>query len=52
MKCFYCNENVIWQNDFDTEDFEPDSEFNIVSFYHCKKCNAWYEIYTDKKEKK
>jgi len=50
MKCFYCNEDVIWQNDFDMEDIDPDSQYNIVSYYQCNKCKAWYEVYTDKKE--
>ena len=52
MKCFYCNKKVRWNNDYDTEDTYPESEHNIVSMYECDKCNAWYEVYTDKKKKK
>jgi hypothetical protein len=33
------------------EDIDPDSTHNIISYYDCKGCGAWYEIYTDKKEK-
>ena len=51
MKCFYCNDDVIWQNDYDMEDIDPDSTHNIISYYDWKGCGAWYEIYTDKKEK-
>ena len=50
MKCFYCNDDVIWQNDYDMEDIDPDSTHNIISYYDCKGCGAWYEIYTDKKK--
>jgi hypothetical protein len=28
MKCFYCNNEVRWNNDFDTEDTNPDSEYS------------------------
>jgi len=52
MKCFYCGKKVIWQNDYDTEDIDPDSNHNIVSMYDCKNCNTWYEVFHDKKEKK
>lgn len=50
-KCFTCNSDLIWQNDFDAEDIYEDSEYNIISMYDCKKCNTWYEVYHDKKEK-
>lgn len=41
MKCFYCDEELIWQNDFDDEEFG-----GITSFYVCPKCGAEYEIRT------
>jgi len=47
-KCFSCQTELIWQNDYDTEDIgEFDSEFLIVSMYQCPNlnCNAWYEVY-------
>ncbi len=52
MKCFYCDTEVRWNNDFDTEDTNPESEHDIVSMYECDKCKAWYEVYTVKKNKK
>ena len=52
MKCFYCNAEVRWNNDFDTEDTHPESEYNIVSMYQCDECNTWYEVFHTKKETK
>ena len=52
MKCFYCDTEVRWNNDFDTEDTNPESEHDIISMYECDKCKAWYEVYTVKKNKK
>ena len=50
-KCFSCGEELIWQNDYDTEDVgQEDSEFLMVSMYQCSGCDAWYEIYHGKKE--
>jgi|TARA_R110001592_G_scaffold225143_1_gene480913 hypothetical protein len=51
MKCFYCDTEVRWNNDFDTEDTHPESEHEIVSMYECGSCKAWYEVYTCKKDK-
>ena len=51
MKCFYCNSDVRWNNDFDTEDTYPDSDHEIVSMYECDKCNTWYEVFHQLKEK-
>ena len=31
MKCFYCNAEVRWNNDFDAEDVNSESEYIIVS---------------------
>jgi len=52
MKCFYCNSEVRWNNDFDAEDVDPNSEYTIVSMYECDECHTWYEVYQNKKEKK
>jgi len=55
FKCFNCQSDLIWQNDFDTEDVgQEDSEFLIVSMYQCKSedCGSWYEVYHSKKEEK
>lgn len=45
MKCFKCNETVIWQSDFDTEDYGIDEE-GIISTYLCSACNSYYEVTT------
>ena len=50
MKCFYCNSEVRWNNDYDTEDIYPDSEHTIVSIYNCDECDTWYEVFHEKKE--
>jgi len=52
MRCFYCENEVRWNNDFDTEDTSPDSEYTIVSMYQCDNCDAWYEVYTHRKKTK
>ena len=52
MKCFYCNTKVRWNNDYDAEDVNKESEHEIISMYECDNCKAWYEVYTNKKEKK
>ena len=51
-KCFSCQSELIWQNDYDGEDCGTD-EFLIVSMYQCpnEDCNAWYEMYHGKPEK-
>lgn len=49
-KCFSCNTELIWQNDYDGEDVAPDTNYLIVSMYECPQCNAWYEVYHGKKE--
>ena len=42
MKCFYCNAEVKWNSDYDTEDAFPDSDHLIVSMYNCDECDTWY----------
>ena len=48
MKCFYCNAEVRWNNDYDTEDTYPDSKHLIVSMYNCDECDTWYEVFHQK----
>jgi len=50
MKCFYCNAEVRWNNDYDTEDIYPESKHNIVSMYNCDECDTWYEVFHQKKK--
>lgn len=43
MKCIYCNHELIWQSDFDTEDFGIDRE-GIVAIYICPECESEHQI--------
>ena len=52
MKCFYCNAEVRWNNDFDTEDTYPDSDHNIVSMYNVMNVILGMKYFIKKKEKK
>lgn len=42
-KCFLCGGQVIWQSDFDFEDYGYEGE-GIVQNYTCSKCGAEYEV--------
>lgn len=48
MKCWHCNSDVIWQNDFSFEDYgytnENGEEEGIVTVLSCSNCPAQYEI--------
>ena len=52
MKCFFCDTEVRWNNDYDAEDVNEELEHEIISMYECDNCKAWYEVYTNKKKKK
>ena len=39
MICAHCGSKLVWQNDFDFEDFHLEGE-GIVSFYDCSGCIA------------
>ena len=41
-KCFFCGSNLIWQNDFDTEDYGIEQE-GIVTVLLCSGCGATWE---------
>ena len=42
--CIICGEQLIWQNDFDWEDYGREGE-GIVSVWICSKCGAEHEVY-------
>ena len=44
MKCWHCNNELIWGGDFDYEDYGLDGK-GIVSNLSCSKCNAYVEVY-------
>tara|TARA_R100000808_G_scaffold17656_1_gene38966 strand:+ start:4218 stop:4394 length:177 start_codon:yes stop_codon:yes gene_type:complete len=51
MKCWHCNNDVIWGGDFDYEDYGLEGE-GIVSNMSCSECEAYYEVYLPFGEKK
>lgn len=38
-KCYICGHEVIWDSDFDTEDYGYERQ-GIVHEYHCPECGA------------
>ena len=45
MNCLYCNDSLIWQNDFSCEDiYFCSCEEGIITFYECSNCSAEYQI--------
>lgn len=44
IKCHKCGKEMIWQNDFDLQDFDYEEREGIISFYDCPDCNISYEI--------
>lgn len=39
--CWWCGGELIWDNDFSSDDVFGDGNHNgIVTFLHCTKCNA------------
>jgi len=47
MKCWHCNEELIWGGDHDTDE---DSEYLIVTNLSCQKCRAFVLVYHGEKE--
>ena len=48
MKCYHCNEEIIWGNDFDLEEDENE-EYGILSILHCPNCDALHVLYYPRK---
>lgn len=48
MKCWHCNNKLIWNNDFSYEDYGLEGE-GIATVLTCsnEECNAHVEIYLD-----
>jgi formate dehydrogenase maturation protein FdhE len=44
MKCWHCNEELIWGGDHDIEE-EDNEEYSVVSNLSCPKCNSYVEVY-------
>ena len=50
MKCWHCNNKLIWGGDFDYEDYGLDGE-GIVSNLSCSNCDSYVEVYMPLGEK-
>ena len=48
MKCWHCNSELIWNNDFSYKDYGLEND-GIVSVLTCSNedCNAYVEVYLD-----
>ena len=44
MKCWFCKEDLIWQNDFSFEDYGIETD-GIVTVLYCPNCEAMWEGY-------
>lgn len=46
-KCFKCDSELIWQNDFTSEEVgytDLDEDEYFVSYYECPNCGCFYEM--------
>lgn len=48
MKCWHCNDDVIWGADHDLDDNE---DYVMYTSLSCPNCDSYYEIYFPRKEK-
>ena len=42
MICYWCDTELIWGGDHDTED---NTEYSVLTNLTCPKCNSYVEIY-------
>ena len=42
MKCYWCDTELTWGGDHDTED---NTEYSVLTNLTCPKCNSYVEIY-------
>ena len=45
VKCYACESEMIWGNDFSFEDYGHEGE-GIVSCFSCPECDTYAEFYT------
>jgi formate dehydrogenase maturation protein FdhE len=43
MKCWHCDEELIWGGDHDIE--EENEEYMIVTNLSCPRCDSYVEVY-------
>ena len=48
MKCWHCNNELIWGGDHDLS--EEDEYYMMVTNLSCPKCDAYVEVYLPKQE--
>jgi len=44
MNCWHCNTELIWNNDFNFEDYGLDGD-GIVTNLSCPECGSYVEVY-------
>ena len=49
MKCWHCNNELIWGADHDLDD-EEDSIFCMVTNLSCPKCGSHVDVYFPKED--
>lgn len=47
MKCWFCRTELIWNNDFDYEDYGIEDREGIVAVLTCPCCGCYWEGYYD-----
>ena len=45
MICYWCDAELIWGGDQDTED---NTEYSVITNLTCPKCNSYVEVYLPK----
>ena len=47
MNCWFCGTKLIWQNDYDYEDYGIEDREGIVTVLICPCCGCYWEGYYD-----
>ena len=47
MNCWFCSHKLIWQCDYDYEDYGIEDKKGIVAVLICPYCNSYFEGYYD-----
>lgn len=50
-KCLNCGGQVIWNADFDYEDYGIYDEEGVIQTYTCQDCGAFIEVYVPSNKK-
>lgn len=52
MNCWFCGTKLIWQNDYDYEDYGIKDSEGIVAVLICPCCGSYWEGYYDLENEK